>query len=427
VGDALEIYPEGLEVRVRGIQVHNEKKDSSGLGKRTAINLQDVKKELLRRGQCAAAPKSLKPTIRLDARLNLLKSYGQELRNRERIRLHIGTDEIIARLVLLERGSAQPGESSLAQFICEAPTVALPGDHFVIRSFSPLVTIGGGIILEGAPAKHKREDTQVIEALKKLEGSLGESIEQMFIEAGLCPRSAREVAIRAGKNENEVRATIEELHSQEKLVQVEAGQDRMYIHHGSYAKLSDNLLSAAREYFETYPHRLFMPEADLRSHFLKVSDALVFKVVLEDLFRKNLLFKKESGVGLVGHEAKFRPKDQEAADRIERIYKSTQFETPLEEEVEKQSALEPALFRSIVGSLIQQGNLVRLSAKVTYHRDTVEAARVIVLNHLQKNKSITIAELRDRLKISRKYGHAILEYFDRIGLTKRIEDRHVLR
>jgi len=427
VGDALEIYPEGLEVRVRGIQVHNEKKEYSSLGKRTAINLQDVKKELLRRGQCAAAPKSLKPTIRLDARLNLLKSYGQELRNRERIRLNIGTDEVIARLVLLEKGSAQPGESSLAQFICEASTVALPGDRFVVRSFSPLMTIGGGIILEGAAEKHKREDSQVIEALKKLEGSLREFVEQIFIEAGCRPRRAQDVAIRAGKNASEVKEAIEELQSQGKLVQVAAEQDGMYIHHGAYAKLSENLLSAAREYFETYPHRLFMPVADLRSHFLKMSDALVFKVVLEDLFRKKLLLKKEAGVGLVGHEAKFRPRDQEAADRIERIYRSARYESPLEEEVEKQLDLKPALFKSIVGSLIQQGNLVRLSAKVTYHRDTVEAARTLVLNHLQKHKSIGIAELRDRLRISRKYGQAILEYFDRIGLTKRIEDRHVLR
>ncbi len=427
VGDALEIYPESLEVRVRGIQVHNEKEEYSGLGKRTAINLQDINKELLRRGQVAAAPKSLLATIRLDARLNLLKSYGRELRNRERIRLHIGTDEVIARLVLLEKRSVQPGESSLAQFICEAPTVALPGDRFVIRSFSPLTTIGGGIILEGAPEKHKREDPLAIEALKKLEGSLGEFVEQIFFKAGFRPQSAQDVAIRAGKNVSDVKEAIDKLVGQGKLVPLAADPDGMYIHHNVYAKLGENLLSAAREYFETYPHRLFMPAADLRSHLLKTSDSLVFKVVLEDLFRKNLLLKKEAGVGLVGHEAKFRPKDQEAADRIEQIYRSTRYESPLEEEVEKQLDLKPALFKSIVGSLIQRGNLVRLSAKVTYHRDALESARTLVLNHLQKHKSITIAELRDSLRISRKYGQAILEYFDRIGLTKRIEDRHVLR
>ncbi len=143
--------------------------------------------------------------------------------------------------------------------------------------------------------------------------------------------------------------------------------------------------------------------------------------------QKNLLAKKDQGIGLTGREVRFKPKDLEIAGRIERVYRSCRFETPLEDDVERELGLKPELFKEIMGSLLQQGKLVRLNKKVTYHQETVAEARKLVLDHILKNGGITIAELRDKLNLSRKFAQAILEYFDLIGLTRRREDRHVLK
>ena len=160
VGDKLEVLPEHIPTRVRGIQVHSQSIPHTDLGARTAINLQDVKKEQLRRGQTLCAPGAFSPSERLDARIYVLKSAG-EFKNRARVRLHIGADEVICRAILLDADVLPPGQSGLVQFALEAPTVALPKDRFVIRTFSSMQTIGGGSILDGQPTAHKRFDAAI--------------------------------------------------------------------------------------------------------------------------------------------------------------------------------------------------------------------------------------------------------------------------
>ena len=186
-GDRVTIYPEGLVSRVRSVQVHHSKTDRSRIGKRTALNLPEIAKDKLYRGQTAAASDSLTPTNRLDGKLQLLKSYGKDLKNRERLRLHIGTAEIIGRLVIINRERLSPGETAFAQFVLESPTVALPQDRFVVRTFSPLVTIGGGIILDAQPQKHKRFSPETVQEMVLLDGSFEDAVEQAFMKSLFTP------------------------------------------------------------------------------------------------------------------------------------------------------------------------------------------------------------------------------------------------
>ncbi len=220
VGDKVEIFPDGIVSKVRGIHVHHKQQESSGLGKRTAINLLGVDKEKLRRGQCAGQIGSLRPTNRLDGKLHLLKSYGKELTNRVRVRLHTGTAEIISRLVFLDRDKLKPGEEAFVQFVLEAPTVALPQDRFVLRTFSPLMTIGGGSILDPFPPKHKRFDSYAEEGLKKLDGTIEEVVEQIFLKGVFAPQDAAEIALKIGKKEQAVTDAVGKLLKEGKLVEI---------------------------------------------------------------------------------------------------------------------------------------------------------------------------------------------------------------
>ncbi len=423
-GDRITIYPEGFDVRIRGVQVHKAKKDISSIGKRTALNLQEVKKDALGRGQVAAASGSLVPTIRLDAKLDLLRSSDKDIKHRERIRLHIGTAEVIARLVMLEDKKIKPGSSGLVQFILESPTVALPGDRFVIRSFSPLLTIGGGIILDGNPGRHKRFNEQIISGLQQLAGTPREAVEQMFKQSSRSPQGAADIALKLGRSLAEVSGALDGLIHENCLIKI--GPEK-YIHRTVYAKLSDTLLSTIRKYFDANPQRLFMPYSDLRANFLKYSDSQTLKLLLDDLSQENKIIRKETEISLVGREASISPAEKEAASRIEAIFRSARFAAPLEEDVRQKLDLNPNLFKNIMRNLIQDEKLVRLTKKVTYHRETFDEARTIVMGFIERRGSITIAELRDRLNLSRKYAQAILEHFDETGLTRRVEDKHVLQ
>jgi selenocysteine-specific elongation factor len=425
-GDKVEIFPDGLKSRVRGVQVHKEKKDASTIGKRTALNLQDLKKEDLRRGQVAGAEGSLVPTVRLDARLDVLRSAEKDVKHRDRVRLHIGTDEVIARLAVLEGQKIEPGGSAMIQLILESPTVALPGDRFVIRSFSPLVTIGGGQVLDANPKKHKRFSGQVLEGMKKLGGAARDAAEQVFLQAAGSPLNIRETALKLGRSEGEVEESVKELLAETRLVTIGREKPETYLHQSVYAGLKDKVADMVRKYFEANPERPLMPYSDVRAEFLKWGDAQTLKLIVDDLCRANVLFRKEAQVGLVGHEARLRPADQQMAARIEGEFRSARLAPPLEEELQRRLALNPSLFKNILDSLIRDGKIVRLGAKVTYHREALEEARVAALGLIERHGSVTIAELRDRLSLSRKYAQAILEYFDKTGLTKWVEDRHVL-
>ncbi len=424
VGDKIEIYPDGITAKVRGIQVHSMSKEKSSIGKRTALNLQDIKKELLRRGQCASLAGSLTPSYRLDTRLKLLQSYGKELKQRSRVRLHVGTDEVICRLVLLDKQVILPGETGFVQFVLEKPTVALPKDHFVIRTFSPLMTIGGGTILDAAPAKHKRFDDQVIQSLKRFEGSLADSVEQSFINSNFIPQSPKEVSLKIGERENEVRKVIENLFEKGTLAKIDAEK---YLYSTSYKNLVEILLTMVKSYLSTDSFRLYMPFSDLRSQAMRLTDEQTFKAVIDELLNKKIIFKKDSQLGLAGHEVSLKPREQELLARIEQAFQKARFAAPLEEDVQKRLGLRADVFQKMMKSLIYQEKLVRLNKKVTYHTETLMAAKEMVLNHIRKNQSITIAELRDKLHLSRKYAQAILEYFDRAGLTIRKEDKHVIK
>ena len=191
------------------------------------------------------------------------------------------------------------------------------------------------------------------------------------------------------------------------------------------ARLGDQIVAAVRDYFEKNPYRTVMPYSDLRAEFLKGSSAPVLKLMLDGLVAAGVLVRRESGIGLAGREAKADPIEAERRARVEVAFRSARFSAPLEDDVRAKLGLNPSVFNPVLNALLRSPELVRLAPKVVYHRDTLEAARVAVAGLIERRGSVTIAELRDRLDLSRKYAQAILEYFDKTGFTRRVEDRHV--
>lgn len=427
IGDEIVIYPEGLKAKVRGIQVHHAKTEASSIGHRTALNLQGVDKDKLYRGQCAAQPGSLVGTVRLDGRLHLLKNAKKELRNRDRLRLHTGTAEIIGRLILLDRERLDPGDSGYVQFVLEFPTVAVRKDRFVVRSFSPVTTIGGGVILDACPDKHKRTDRTVATGLRKLEGRLSDVVEQMLIQSGLRPQTADEIWLRTGENKSSVDEALDDLLEKGCVWRIGSEKTARYIHDNGLNLLSKKIQDELTLFFKKAPHRSVMPSAELRSAMLRWTDSDAYTFALDTLIEKNILNVRDSDIGLVGHEILLEPHEQRTADAIAAVFQKAGIRSPLEEEVRQDFGIAPKVFAKIMQSLVDRQILVRLSDKVTYHRDAMDEICSVVTDYIKSHQSIKIADLRDTLQFSRKYAQAVLEYLDTAGVTRRVEDKHIMK
>ena len=424
-GDRVELFPERMATRVRGVQVHRAKAEESGIGRRTALNLPDVKKEELYRGQVVAAPGSLVPTSRLDARLQLLRTCAGPLKHRTRVRLHLGTAEIMCRVSLLDCQQLEPGARGLVQFVLESPTVALPKDAFVIRSFSPMHTIGGGMVIDAAPEAHKRFDDDVHEHLSQSERSERDALERVFAAAGFFPLSLADAAARVGGGDAVVTALVDECVRDRALVPI--GTPPRYLHREQFDELDAVMHSAIKAYLAANIYRAYMPLADLKSQIGKVTDKRVVDALVDAAAAAGTLVRKGTKLSVRGYEIPWKRGEAEAAARIEQAFKEAGYATPLESDVCAQMRMPGPSFANIMNGLFDSDRLVRLNDKVTYHAETVDAVKRLVEAHLKAQGTITVAQLRDMMDVTRKYTLAILEYFDTIGFTRRVGDARVLK
>lgn len=366
------------------------------------------------------------PTLRMDGRLRLLPG-AKEVRTRDRLRLHIGTDELIARVIPLEAEKILPEGSGLVQFVLESAAVALPGDRFIVRTFSPVFTVGGGEVLDPAPERHKRFDAAAIEGIRRFEGPLEARVEQIFRKSQKRSLTPDEAAILLGKRVQVIREVVGKLVEPGKLVRIPAEKEERFLPADAQATLKEKTLAVLKKYFLANPHRPSMPIADLKSQLEREADEPSRRSVIDELVAQKALVPVDSGLALPGHEARLRPREQELADQVEAIYIKAWFEPPLEEVVVKQMRLPLKDFRKVLGILLKEGRLVRLDPRIIYHRASFEGAKSLLVDFLRLRREITIAEAKDVLRVSRKFACALLEYLDKIQVTRRMGDVHVLK
>lgn len=421
VGDQVQIYPEGLPARVRGVQVHGQKEPRSSTGRRTALNLPELKKDDLRRGQTVAAPGSLQPTTRLDAQLFLLPT-ADELKHRARVRLHVGTDEVIARVTLLDRERLAPGDTVTVQFALERPAVAVARDPFVVRTFSPLLTIGGGTVLDANPARHKRFDDDLMAGLAELEGDARQVIAHTLLHAP-GPQSVAELVLDTGQPESAVEQVLGELLAEGQAVRLQDGQ---MVHRQRWDELRGRLLGLMDSYYARQPARLWMPLSELQSQFLKVAPRAVYEALLRELLTDGTLVRREVRLRPADRRIELPPEQEKLAAKIEARYRQAGLSAPAEDEVREELRTPPGVFSTVVTALIEQEVLVRLADRVTYHVEHLDALKAQVRRLIEQHGSLTVAQLRDEVGISRKYALAALEYLDQVGFTRREGDARVL-
>lgn len=417
--DVLEMYPIGKECKIRNIQVHGQNQDKCYAGQRVAINLSNVKKKEIRRG-CVLAPKnSMKNTDLLDVKLKVLEDSMRILTNHERLHLYTGTSEILCRAVLLDKEQIGPGEEGMVQLRLEEEIAVKRGDRFVVRFYSPMETIGGGIVLEPNPVRKKRFDAQAIEELKKKEsGSLGDVMELQIKEHGDTMITLTELAKVMAHSVDELKEYLEELEESGTIFVFLMKKDTYLWHRDSEFAVRQKIEETLQKYHSEHPYRYGMKKAEIHNTFLKKIKPNIFDAYIERMTGENVYGRREEYLSLPGYEV---PKDAmylQTEKLIENTFEKAGYDFVRFSEIDfgkipRQTA------EDVVLMMIDEGKVIRINEEMFTMKHLVDEAKEKIQNHLKEENLITIAQVRDMFSTSRKSAKPILEYMDSIKVTKK--------
>lgn len=426
-GQTVQIYPSKVVTKVRGIQVHDEPTKIAEAGQRCAINLSNIKKTDVDRGDIVSIENLMEPSMMIDCKLYYLKSASKPLENRQRVRLYHGTSEIICRVVILDKEYLNPGEEGYVQLRLEKPITCQRNDRYVIRSYSPMVTIAGGSIIDPLSKKAKRFNEKYIEELKlKESGDTSNIIEKIIEKLSSKFPNEDEILKALGKNEENISDEIEELIKLQKIVSFSNGDKKVYTHINYIDIKVKEMTSILKEFHQKNPLKWGVSKEELRIRVLgKDIKQKTYDKLLELLEIKELI--KIHGKYISKHDfnVEFNKEQKAIYDRIIVNYKKEKYSPPKYEELisREQNEIE---FKRVYEAVLEEGTLFKVNEDCILLTSDYNEAKEKVKKYIEDNGKITVAEFRDMMDTSRKYSLAILEHFDGIKFTKRNGDERVL-
>jgi selenocysteine-specific elongation factor len=427
LGDEVEILPSGVTAKVRGIQVHNESAESVGAGVRTAINLQGIEKALIERGEVLTSPGTAIPANRIDAWLDYLTTAARPLKNRTRIRLHTGTAELIGEVRLLHDEELQPGQSGFIQIVLESPAVVFPHDRYVLRSYSPVHTIGGGEILDNLPLRHKRFSEEGREHLTILkQGSARDTVLVFCVEAGFKGIDGSHIRARLGMEPALQQKVIKELASSGKAIVFSQDPVQITTPH-SIQQLEQIILKELESYHKNNPLKMGMLKEELRGRLPHNTNTKLFSYVADKLIAENKIGSSKEHLFLSGRSPVLQDTQKDLQKIILETYCKEELTPPtLKELVEKLRVSEKEVL-SLLSLLVRDGHLVKVSEELYFDAKAIKKLTDDVVAYLENNDEITTQSAKDLTGLSRKFMIPLFEYLDKAKVTVRVGDKRVLR
>jgi len=420
------ILPKKLSARIRSIQVHSHSVDKAVAGQRVALNLGGVKANELERGDVILPPNHLSPSFMFDAKLYLLSDAPRPLRNRTRVRLHHGTQEVLGRVVLLGEDELQPGCSAYVQFRLENPMVPKYKDKFIIRSYSPIFTIGGGEILDSHPHKHKQYGAEAIEAIKILEDGKTEEVVSLILEEEMIPLSLSSIVTRSELLQSDVKDALDSLLSSGKAEILKSDSEILFMTSVSYSELRDRISDYLGEYTKENPLSRGANKEVVRTRFLTPLSPRVADIFFDRLAKDNTISLEGDVLKPHSKEGGLSEAQQASTDKIMQLLEQDKFMPPSFNEVMTQMGLEQQQLQELLKILLSKGKVERIKFDLFFSGSAVEEAKEKIITFLKTNEKITAAEFRDLIGTSRKFAVPLLEYLDLKKVTKRVEDYRVL-
>jgi selenocysteine-specific elongation factor len=425
LGQEVMIYPQRISSKVRGLQVHGQAVKSARKGQRTAMNLQGLEKAEINRGQVVGLPGELVPSMWMDIELKALPGAPRPLKHRAPIRMHTGAAETLGRLLLLDRDELKPGEGALCQVRLDEPTTVVAGDHFVIRSYSPVSTVAGGVVLHPNSKRHKRNRPEILNDLKILLN--GEPDGRIALHArlagrqGLLPRDLPRLVPLPAK---ERQSRISSLLNNRTLMRIEKDTGRM-LHAKVLEELFDQVKSLLSDYHKSQPLKPGMPREELKQRLGRGMDQKLFLQLIHRLGESGELAAEKDILRLPSHKVRLTGDDAALKARFEQAYQKGGFAPPNLKDVIQ--GVEPKQAKEVLGVLVNQGGLVKIKEDLYYASDELQKIKDILTKHLNERGKISAADFKGLLGLSRKYVIPLLEYFDSTQVTMRVGDERVLR
>jgi selenocysteine-specific elongation factor len=424
IDEEIEIYPTGRRVRVRGLHSGGKPIERALAGQRTAVNLAGIEHTEIDRGMVLGAPGVFEPTRKLDARITLLDS-APILKNRARAHFHQGSAEAIAEVILLEGESLASGQSALAQLRLDDQVVVLPEDRFILRQFSPVVTIGGGAVIDGRARRHRRDDSEARDFLETLETGSREEFLTALAEAMPRGLTLEEVRARTGWVEPEIRETATKLVGSKKI-RILGEQPFTIVSAEALMRCAQALRQAIEEFHAANPLLPGIPKQDLRGRAGHPRIEL-FEAALGDLSQEAAV---EISGGLVlraGRAIALSPEEARAKELISKEFERAGLTVPSVSAVLGKLPVEAARAEKILRILIREGTLVKVAEDFVYHRRAVARLRELIATYRkERGDRITVIAFKDVAGVSRKYAIPLLEFLDREHVTRRVGDERVI-
>ncbi len=424
-GEELEILPEHKRVRIRGLQRHGASVNQVQTGDRAAINLQGVSIEEVTRGQVLTNPNYFRATTRMNCRLQLLGNANTPLKERTRVRVHLGTAEIMARVIPLEGKEIAPGKSGYAQLKFEKPVAARRLEALVIRRYSPAKTIGGGVVLDAEARPFHRRDTNILARMRSLEK---EDPNELLVAQFLLPNrytvTLDQLAAETGHNKDALQKLLQSLLQQNLILAV---GKRGFIHKQRLENLWHQLEALLAQHHQKHPMQLGMRKAEVSAALPPLSDAAVMNLLLTHYKAASKVKEIEAHLALQGHEIRLSDKQEALRQRLAAILYEEGFVTSSPTELAQKLGAPLPEVSEVLNVMILLRELVRLEEDIWLHAQRLEEARKRVIDYLKVHHEITVSQFKELIgNASRKFAMPLVQYFDARGVTERRGDVRVL-
>ncbi len=421
----VELIPGGISAKVRGIQTHGVPGERAVAGQRTAVNLQGVELAQVQRGMVLTVPGLFRPSLILDAKLELLHG-ARLLKNLAKVRFHLGTTEVLARVALLGQDCLEPGKFAFAQLRLDAPIFALHGDPFIIRQFSPALTIGGGRVLNPSPPKHKTTDRRALEAMQSLATGELEAKIPVFIAAH--PRSAldlRELNSLLGLPEGELRSICARLETAGKCLMVPAPLPILVLP-DMIDTLENETIKSITAFHRQNPLLKGISREELRIRIYGDLPQEIFRYCLERLVEKHTITFQEDVVSLYGREVQLSVQGLQVKQQIEAAFLRSGYQPPSLADLPEGIQAQPEEVRKIYFWMLKEKILVKISDELAYHRVTLEEMKQRIRTRFLPGTKFGVAEFKELFGLTRKHAIPLLEFLDRERFTRRQGNDRVL-
>ena len=426
-GEEVAILPGRAVSRIRGMQIHNQSVSVAESGQRTAVNLQGIEKAAIERGNVLTRPGTFEPTRRLDVFFNYLQANDRKMKNRTLVRFHAGASEVMARLSLLDRDEIEPGGKAYAQLFLAAPAVAMAGDHFVIRSYSPVTTVGGGQVIDPLSRKHRRHSDRVIRELDRLHhGAETEKLAAIIQRASFGGIDPQGLVIRTGLPPAQVRKGLDLLFSRRQAVLLDREETRALAPE-VYGELQRKMLEDIRAHHEKFPLKEGLSREELRMKLGAFIGQKLFHAVMRDLEKNGKIVTDRENIRLSDHRVSLQA-DQESLRRdIADWYQKAALSPPSLREVTEKFTRQKSQVGSILNVMLKDGTLTKINEDLCFDGSALKRLREDYKSLLLKDGKATPATFKELTGLSRKYIIPLMEYFDVTKLTVRSGDHRLLR